>query len=332
MALWKNDSTIKAVILRATPGSAFCAGGDVRKLYSDRGKIAEQMQFFWHEYRLNLFIHHLGKPYISLMDGATMGGGVGVSLHGSHPVASERFVFAMPETSIGFFPDIGASYLLSRCPGYSGVYLGLTGNRLNAEEAFNAGLVKYIIPSAQMNSVIEQLHEKDLSKDAYSGVEECLNLISLSPESEANCLSDNHKLHKKEQEGIYSNEINAFIDNCFSQPTVEEIIDSLREINSAWAEKTVSILSHKSPLSVKVTLLQLQKAKGLTLEKCLKMDFNLVKHFMCDTDFYEGVRALLIDKDKNPKWNPPDLKQVTDTLLVNYFENNSDELDFTDLI
>lgn len=131
LSIWKEDYSIKAVVVQAVPGNAFCAGGDIRWLYNaGRSKDSEQMQFFWHEYRLNHFIHHFGKPYISLLDGITMGGGVGISLHGSHPVASERFVFAMPETGIGFFPDIGASYLLNRCPGFLGVYLGLTGNKL----------------------------------------------------------------------------------------------------------------------------------------------------------------------------------------------------------
>src|SRR6202000_2234620 len=132
----------QAVVVQGKGEKAFCAGGDVRWLYEvGLAKNPEQMQFFWHEYRLNHFIHHYPKPYISLMNGITMGGGVGISLHGSHPVATERFTFAMPETGIGFFPDIGASYLLSRCPGEIGIYLGLTGNRLNAQEAQVAGLV-----------------------------------------------------------------------------------------------------------------------------------------------------------------------------------------------
>ena len=128
---WEGDKSIHAVVIQADVGKAFCAGGDVRWLYeSGLAKNPEQMQFFWHEYRLNHTIHQFKKPYIALMNGITMGGGVGISLHGSHPVATENFVFAMPETGIGFFPDIGASYLLARCPGQTGIYLGLTGNNL----------------------------------------------------------------------------------------------------------------------------------------------------------------------------------------------------------
>ena len=175
LELWKKDDEVQAVVLCAAPGNAFCAGGDVRWLYnSGIMNYPEQMNFFWHEYRLNHFIAHLGKPYIAFMDGMTMGGGVGVSMHGSHSVASERFVFAMPETSIGFFPDIGASYLLNRCPGYLGIYLGLTGNRLGAHDAMKVGLVQQVISSEQMPSCLKALTEKDLSVHATLSVDACL--------------------------------------------------------------------------------------------------------------------------------------------------------------
>lgn len=311
LSLWKADVAIKAVVIRAVLGNAFCAGGDVRWLYQKgRENLEEQQQFFWHEYRLNQFINHLGKPYIALMDGITMGGGVGVSLHGSFPVASERFVFAMPETSIGFFPDIGASHLLSRCANSLGIYLGLTGNRLTAHEALQAGLVKYLVPAEQMEAMVEALLQEDLSTDAFERVARCLNSYSTALDS-----SDFEPFHP-------------LIEECFSAATVEGIIDALECREEEWAKKINTTLAQKSPLSLKLTLAQLQKAQGLSLEDCLRMDFRLVHHFMSDHDFYEGVRALLVDKDKNPHWQPSKLKNVTPEQINSYFQPITKELEF----
>ncbi|MDI1351822.1 MAG: enoyl-CoA hydratase/isomerase family protein [bacterium] len=299
--LWKIDNSIKAVILKAAPGGVFCAGGDVRRLFQlGKSNVAKQMQFFWHEYKLNHFIHHFGKPYIALMDGITMGGGVGISLHGSHPVASENFVFAMPETSIGFFPDIGASYLLTQCKGSLGIYLGLTGNRLGPNDSLKAGLVKYLISSQKMEQIIRTLSTMDLSTEAYAQVDSCLKEHSSSLGNEPS-------------------QIKPLIDVCFSHPTVELINSSLEQTEGVWAESIYNTLGKKSPLSLKITLAQLQKAQGLSLVECLQMDYNLVNHFMMDHDFYEGVRALLVDKDKAPQWNPSRLELISKQTITNYF-------------
>lgn len=302
LSLWKKDDSIQAVVVQAVPGNAFCAGGDIRSLYfSGRLNDSEQMQFFSHEYRLNHFIHHLGKPYISLIDGIVMGGGVGISLHGSHPVASDHFVFAMPETGIGFFPDIGASYLLTRCPGYLGIYLGLTGNRLGPQDALKAGLVKQIIAAEQLPSLLNTLKNTDLAADAFKGVDQCLHEYALlsSPTEPS--------------------QIKPTIDVCFAHSTVEMIKASLQDLAGVWPVSVDNALSQKSPLSLKVALAQLQKAKGLSLAQCLQMDYNLVSHFMHGSDFYEGVRALLIDKDKTPHWHPERLEMVSESMVENYF-------------
>jgi len=310
LSAWKTDNAIQAVVIRAKPGNAFCAGGDVRWLYATgRAQDPEQLSFFWHEYRLNHFIHHFGKPYIALMNGMTMGGGVGVALHGSYPIASEEFVFAMPETSIGFFPDIGASYLLNRCPGSLGIYLGLTGNRLGPEDAMKAGLVKQLIPADQMSAFVKDLASRDLSGNAHAVVEACIDSFA-APTSE------------------YSTQIKPLIDVCFAPPTVELIKASLQTAEGPWAMGVDNALDKKAPLSLKITLAQLQKTKGLSLGDCLKMDYDLVRHFMRGTDFYEGVRALLIDKDKNPIWNPQTLALVSDEQVVNYFERADKGLEF----
>ncbi|KTD82856.1 enoyl-CoA hydratase/isomerase family protein [Legionella waltersii] len=306
LSLWKEDNSIKAVVVQAVPGNSFCAGGDVRWLYnSGRSKESEQMQFFWHEYRLNHFIHHLGKPYISLMDGITMGGGVGISLHGSHPVASERFVFAMPETGIGFFPDIGASYLLNRCPGSLGVYLGLTGNKLGPHDAMKAGLVKNIVLSEQMPHLVDALQNEDLFEDAYTRVDRCIEAYANNDPSQD------------------PSQIKPLIDVCFNKNTVEEIRDALLQVDGVWAVGVGNTLLQKSPLSLKVTLAQLINSRGLSLAECLKMDFDLAGHFMKGTDFYSGVRSVLINKDKNPQWKPNTLDAVKENMVVSYFEPSS---------
>ncbi|KTC81322.1 enoyl-CoA hydratase/isomerase family protein [Legionella brunensis] len=303
LLLWEKDAAIHAVVVQGEGEKAFCAGGDVRWLYAaGLSKNPEQMQFFWHEYRLNHYIHRFSKPYISLMDGITMGGGVGVSLHGSHPVATERFIFAMPETSIGFFPDIGASYLLARCPDATGIYLGLTGNRLQAQDAYALGLIKQIIPSAKIQECIEALANTDLSNNAHEEVDACLNQFAMP----------------KEKAAIHSQQ--AAISRCFSFSTVEEIFTALQEQGDEWAVTILNSLRHKAPLSLKVTLAQIQKAKTMSMAECISMDYCIVNQFMREPDFYEGIRALLVDKDKSPHWQPNNLEKATAAKVADYFE------------
>lgn len=303
LSFWNEDADVHAIIMRAAPGKAFCAGGDVRWLYHfGQGTSDEQLQFFWHEYHLNHFIQQLGKPYIALMDGITLGGGVGISLHGSHPIASERFIFAMPETSIGFFPDIGASHLLTQCPGALGIYLGLTGDKLSAYQALQANLIKGVVCADKMDDFIAGLHNLDLATNATKQVDKYL-----------------HTFASQEAEPLPQQNL---IDSCFANNSIEEIMQALADSKSSWAEQTLKVLSQKSPLSLKITLAQLQKAQGLSLGECLKMDYTLVNHFMNASDFYEGVRALLIDKDKNPQWNPASLELVTQQMVDDYFETS----------
>jgi len=302
LTAWQEDDSVRAIVLQSNSGNAFCAGGDIRSLY-EAGRLngSGQMQFFWHEYRLNHFIHHYPKPYISLIDGMVMGGGVGISLHGSHAIATENFVFSMPETGIGFFPDIGASYLLTRCPGFSGLYLGLTGNRVGATDALNAGLVKQIISAERLSALLASLQDVDMSQDAFKAVDACL-----------------HE-HRLKDDLRQPSQFKPAIDHCFVQPSIEGIFSALEQEGSVWATSIENSLSQKSPLSLKVTFAQLQQAKGLSLADCLQMDYNLVSHFIKGSDFYEGVRALIIDKDKQPKWNPASLDQVSEEMVAKYF-------------
>lgn len=302
LTAWQDDDNVRAIVLQSNSENVFCAGGDIRSLHqAGRLNGSSQMQFFWHEYRLNHFIHHYPKPYISLIDGMVMGGGVGISLHGSHPLATENLVFSMPETGIGFFPDIGASYLLTRCPGFSGLYLGLTGNRIGAVDAFNVGLVKQIIPAQNLAAFVTSLQHVDMSQDAFKAVDTCVH---------------EHRLRENLQQ---PSQFKPAIDHCFVQPTVEGIFKELEQEGSVWATSIENSLSQKSPLSLKVTFAQLQQAKGLSLGDCLQMDYNLVSHFIKGSDFYEGVRALIIDKDKQPKWNPASIDQVSEEMVAKYF-------------
>ncbi len=308
--VWKDDPAIHAVVIQAAEGKAFCAGGDVRSLYDAEEAHEQQMQFFWHEYRLNHFIHHFQKPYIALMDGVTLGGGVGIALHGSHPVATEKFQFAMPETSIGFFPDIGASFLLSKCPGSMGLYLGLTGHRLHAEDARAAGLVKHLIRSEQKESVVQCLLDADLSTDVYQTVDACLNALSIEP--------------------VVASLVPlcSVIDTYFGVEQLETLFAQLSDSEDPWQQNTLETLHQKSPLSLAVTWAQLHKARGMSLADCLHMDYCLAGHFMRDHDFYEGIRALLVDKDKSPRWQPKTLTLVTPLQVSTYFECGRPELPF----
>lgn len=300
---WERDESVHAVVVCAKEDSrAFCAGGDIRWLYEAGLKQdPSQIDFFIHEYRLNQYIHDYSKPYIALMDGITMGGGVGISLHGSHPVASDNFKFAMPETGIGFFPDIGASYLLARCPDNFGIYLGLTGARINANAALALGLVKYVIKSSEFANILSNLLEVDLSFAAHIRVDHCLQTFS-KPDLNTNIT-----------------DIRQDVSNCFAANNVEDIFAKLQACNAKWHVETLQNLQLKSPLSLKVTLQQIIFAKDKDLADCLAMDLHLVRHFMQDNDFYEGVRALLIDKDNLPKWKPASLDEVSPSMLDRYF-------------
>lgn len=307
LTLWNHDPKVHAIIVQANSEKAFCAGGDIRSLYYSRTlDLQEKLQFFWHEYRLNYYIYHLKKPYIALMDGIVMGGGVGISLHGSHPIGSERFLVAMPETTIGFFPDIGASHLLTQCPGALGNYLGLTGNHLNAQEALNAGLIKKIMLQKHYSEFIGLLYTTDLSENAFEKVDHCLQ--------------------KFESPTVATSLDTELIDRCFWEPEVESIFENLsaNAINENWLET----LQRKSPISLKVTLKQLSDCSSLSLGDCLQMDYQLVSHFLQGEDFYEGVRALLVDKDRNPKWQYDDICQVRSDEVNSYFKPQMDRLDW----
>lgn len=300
---WKTDDRVRLVFMKAVDGKAFCAGGDVRWLY-EKGRFERDLaiSFFDLEYTLNQLIHEYPKPYLALMDGLTMGGGVGVSLHGAYPIASERFLFAMPETMIGFFPDIGASHLLARCTPSMGMYLGLTGERLNARDAMQLGLIKQVICSSDIPKLWRALLTINWTERPMEQLEACLVEFQ-KPEVESS-------LEQHETE----------IDQCFQYQSVHDIFTGLNQCDTEWSHRILSSLQKRSPLSLSVTCTQLTRARGLTLKQCLDMDRHLVRHFIADHDFYEGVRALLIDKDQTPRWSPACLDDIKKNQIAAYFE------------
>lgn len=306
---WAHAEHIKAVIIYGAGEKAFSAGGDIIQLYHE-GKNAQHdkvRHFFWDEYNLNYLIHFYPKPFISLLDGITMGGGVGVSIHGSHCVVTERFVFAMPETAIGFFPDIGGSYFLSRCPGETGVYLGLTGMRLNAAEAIYVELAEHFVSSNNLDEVILALAKARFGHEPNETVTEILQQYSVVPETP--------KLAMYRQA----------IDKCFSNDTVEEIFASLKKVPREWHRETLEILKKKSPLSLKVTLREIREGVALDFNSCMQMEFRLCQRFMRGHDFYEGVRAFLIERCQTPKWDPSTLEAVTSDMVDSYFAKLPEE-------
>lgn len=305
---FEKDPAIHAVIIKASPGKAFCAGGDVKSLYNQKNTPASQRDFFWQEYRLNHYVHHYPKPYIALMDGITMGGGVGISLHGSHPVASENFVFAMPETGIGFFPDIGASFLLSKMPDFTGLYAGLSGNRFDAWQALQTGLVKEVVPSLAFDDLVAALANLDLRSAAFEKVSRCLGNYKSTTRSLK--WEDSHKISR-----------------YFSLESIHAILSALNKDKDDWAQSLHQQLLQKSPLSLKITFQQFKRAASLDLAGCLKMDYILATHFMQHPDFYEGVRALLIDKDKQPIWEFSTVENTPDALVDAFFESGQGTLE-----
>ena len=294
---WASDPAIAVVAIRSAGGRAFCAGGDIRALY-EAGRRGDPYasEFYRTEYRLNHRIKTFGKPYVALLDGITMGGGVGISIHGSHRVVTERCQFAMPETGIGFFPDVGGTWFLPRCPGALGTYLALTGARLGAADMLYCGLAThYVEDVAALPRILERAARESV------GV-----LLERHARDPGPAPLAQHR---------------PVIDRCFAAETVEGVLERLEDEGTPWARETASVLRRKSPTSLKVTMRQLQV--GATLDSfaaVMRMEFRLAWHFMRSADFYEGVRAAVIDKDQVPRWQPPSPKEVSDEVVARYFE------------
>jgi enoyl-CoA hydratase/carnithine racemase len=312
---WENDPAVKAVVLRGAGDRAFCAGGDVTGLYRemrDNPSGTLRRDFFRDEYIVNRRIYRFAKPWISLIDGIDMGGGVGLSVHGSHSVASEKFLFAMPETTIGLFPDVGGGYFLSRLRGALGTFLALTSHRLKAADALCVGIVDAYVPSAAMNDLQAALGAADLSgPDANRKVDAVIARF----EGDAGMPTLPAMMHD--------------IDRCFSAESLPEIVAKLKKHGGEWAEKQLASLMKLSPISMAITLEQLKRCANRSFEDSMTIEYRMAQYCMRpDHDFFEGVRALLIDKDQKPKWNPPTIEGVTAAMVEAHFKPVSNDLFF----
>ncbi len=312
LAAWGLDPSVHAVVVRGAGGRAFCAGGDVRAVYEAGRGISGDPDltavFFREEYELIRQIHRFPKPYIAIIDGITMGGGAGISVNGAYRVATERTLFAMPETAIGLFPDVGATRFLNRCPGHIGRYLGLTGARLRAADMLYCGLATHVVAQDEVEALVATLGrtawQAGDERQQADAVLACFATDAEPPPLEA---------------------LRPAIDRCFAANHVEAILAALAAEAQAggpmagWAAETRAGLLTGSPTSLKVTLHQLAVGRDYDLDQALILEYRLTQHMMAEHDFYEGVRAALIDKDQKPRWRPATLAEIGGDLLAGYF-------------
>ncbi|KAM6268453.1 3-hydroxyisobutyryl-CoA hydrolase, mitochondrial isoform 1-T1 [Porphyrio hochstetteri] len=302
---WEQDPETFLIIIKGTGGKAFCAGGDIRAI-TEAGKAGDRLaqDFFREEYMLNNAIGTCKKPYVALIDGITMGGGVGLSVHGHFRVATEKTLFAMPETAIGLFPDVGGGYFLPRLSGKVGYYLALTGFRLKGRDVLKAGIATHFVDSEQLPTL-----EKDL-----------IALKSPSMENIADLLNAYHMKSKVDQEKFVLDEHMEKINSLFSANSMEEIVKKLKQDGSPFATKQLETINKMSPTSLKLTLRQLREGASMSLQDVLTMEYRLSQACMRGHDFYEGVRAVLIDKDQSPRWKPAALEDVSDEFVDDCFK------------
>ncbi|KGK82028.1 crotonase [Stutzerimonas degradans] len=304
---WAVDSAIHAVVLRANGEKAFCAGGDIRSLYDSfkRGDT-EHETFFEEEYALDQYIHAYPKPLLALMDGFVLGGGMGLVQGAALRVITERVRMGMPEVGIGYFPDVGGSYFLSRLPGELGTYMGVTGLPIRAADALHAGLADWCISH-------EQIAELDRCLDHMSW--------SIHPQEALRTLVAT--LGTNRLPGSELKALHQAIDEHFGQHDVAAIRASLaaetRSEFSDWAEETLKVLDSRSPLAMCVTREMLRRGRDLPLVECFALELHLDHQWFAQGDIMEGVRALIVDKDKSPRWNPPTLAEVTPERVQAFF-------------
>ncbi|GII94854.1 enoyl-CoA hydratase/isomerase family protein [Sinosporangium siamense] len=295
LTAWEDDDDVRAVVITGAGERGLCAGGDIRAIYHDARAGGRGAVDFWRdEYRMNAHISRYRKPYVAIMDGIVMGGGVGVSAHGNVRIVTERSVVGMPEVGIGFIPDVGGTYLLSRAPGELGTHAALTSARLGPGDALALGLADHFVPAERLGDLIEALavHGPQAAVAAHAAT---------PPPSEVAAQR-------------------AWIDACYSAATVEEIVVRLRDAGDQSAKEAAEQITGKSPTSLKVTLRALREARDLsTLEEALERELRIATVLLGAHDLAEGIRAQVIDKDRNPQWSPATLEQVTPELVDSYF-------------
>ena len=294
---WRDDRAVELVLLDGTGGRALCAGGDVRALYDSRGEGSGLARAFWSsEYPLNALIGRYPKPYVAIQDGIVMGGGIGLSGHARHRIVTERSRLAMPETGIGLIPDVGGTWLLAQAPGAAGVYLGLTGEQMAAADAIHARFADVFVASDRLGDLAARLADP-----GGGAVPEVIG--SFGSDAGVSPLAARHR----------------DIDRIFAGDSVEAMLDRLTATPGEWAQKVAATLAQKSPKSLKLTLAAVRNARHLgSLEEALNVEYRLCVRLFEDGEFPEGVRALLVDKDRKPKWSPPRLADVRPELVATY--------------
>jgi enoyl-CoA hydratase len=292
---WHDEPHVHAVVIEGAGERAFCAGGDVRALrqFELDGEHHKAETFFREEYELNLMIATYPKPYIALIDGICMGGGIGVSVHAPYRVATEHAAFAMPETAIGFFPDIGATFFLPRLPGELGTYLGLTGIRMQGADAVHAGLATHFVPRSALPDLSHALAAD--GPGALGSHVAPLPAFSEAPQR-------------------------ASIDQCFSANGVREIVRRLEAVGDEWSNKVLVMLRTVSPSALCWTLEALRRGANKTLPECQAAELALTRSTMRHPDFTEGVRAMVVDKDRKPNWRPGRIEEVDPAAIAGLFE------------
>ncbi|MFJ3821139.1 enoyl-CoA hydratase/isomerase family protein [Streptomyces nodosus] len=296
LTAWEHDPAVGTVVIDGAGERGLCAGGDIRAVHDDArdGDGGAAAAFWREEYHLNARIARYPKPYVALMDGIVMGGGVGVSAHGDVRIVTERSRIAMPETGIGFVPDVGGTHLLARAPGELGTHLALTGAQIGAADALLCGLADHHVPSAALPELLADLAELP--------VQEALTRhVQPPPPGET--------AGQRE-----------WIDACYGADTVEEIVERLLAHGDPDAKEAAGTLLTKSPTSLKVTLAALRRARDLgTLERVLDQEYRVSCATLTSPDLVEGIRAQIIDKDRNPRWSPATLAEVTDADVERFF-------------
>jgi len=308
---WEKSQLANIIMISGTGSKAFCAGGDVAVLAQQNMEGPEGQQkssdFFALEYRLDHLIATYTKPYIAVMDGITMGGGVGLSVHAPFRIATERTVFAMPETTIGFFPDVGGSFFLSRLDGETGTYLGLTSERLTGVQTFYAGIATHYLHSSVLGNLTARLSE--LVFNDFASLRERLEIVNKTMAEFSTGLPS-----VDEERILLAGELRRSIDRCFRYNTIEDIIEALKQEteNKEWAEKTLKTISSRSPTALKVTLRQLRLGRKWTISEAFQREHHIATHFMRHPDFTEGVKARLLSKSPTqPNWQPDTFEAVT---------------------
>jgi enoyl-CoA hydratase len=301
LVAWRDDPTITTVLLDHSGPRGFCAGGDIAMLAaSGRKDGAEARAFFYAEYRLNHLIFEYPKPVVAIMDGITMGGGVGLSIHAPFRIATERTIFAMPETGIGLFPDVGGGWFLPRLDGQIGIWLALTGVRLKASDAMRAGVATHFVPSELLGALKAQVSGAASTHDPRAALRSGLAALDEEP-----------GLVRELSEGVIEQ-----INTCFSFDQVEDIVAALEQRATPWSLAQIATLKAKSPQTLKVALRQMRLgAKAKSFADNMMMEYRIGARVVGLHDFKEGVRAVIIDKDNAPKWQPQTLDDMTDAML-----------------